>query len=119
MTLGAVSTVAEWERKTTPILSAPTQACAKIIQEFPKPSRGREFSSCYSSSVANIGLVKALMQAAKETCAGIADDAAVRLDRAMRGVTPALSARRRPLHRRLVERGKAYCVTAAIARNSK
>jgi hypothetical protein len=34
----------------------------------------------------------------------------------MRGVTPALSACRRPLHRRLAESGKAYCVTAAIAR---
>ena len=38
--------------------------------------------------------------------------------RAMRGVTPALSACRRPLHRRLMESGKAYRVTAAIARNS-
>ena len=37
-------------------------------------------------------------------------------DRAMRGVTPALSACRRPLHRRLAESGKASCVTAAIAR---
>jgi hypothetical protein len=34
-----------------------------------------------------------------------------------RGVTPALSAGRHPLHHRLVESGKAYCVTAAIARN--
>jgi hypothetical protein len=31
---------------------------------------------------------------------------AARMDRAMRGVTPALSARRRPLHRRLVESEK-------------
>src|SRR5262249_1428281 len=36
----------------------------------------------------------------------------------MRGVTPALSACRRPLHRRLMESGKAYRVTAAIARNA-
>jgi hypothetical protein len=40
-----------------------------------------------------------------------------KVERAMRGVTPALSACRRPLHRRLAESGKAYCVTAAIARN--
>jgi hypothetical protein len=39
------------------------------------------------------------------------------IERAMRGVTPALSACRRPLHRRLAESGKAYCVTAAIARS--
>ena len=41
----------------------------------------------------------------------------VKIARAMRGVTPALSACRRPLHRRLAESGKASCVTAAIARN--
>jgi hypothetical protein len=39
------------------------------------------------------------------------------IERAMRGVTPALSACRRPLHRRLAGSGKASCVTAAIARN--
>src|SRR5437763_1106437 len=39
-------------------------------------------------------------------------------DRAIRGVTPALSACRRPLHRRLRGEWKAYRVTAAIARNS-
>jgi hypothetical protein len=42
---------------------------------------------------------------------------ALKVERAMRGVTLALSACRRPLHRRLAESGKAYCVTAAIARN--
>jgi hypothetical protein len=41
----------------------------------------------------------------------------VNIERATRGVTPALSACRRPLHRRLAESGKAYRVTAAIARN--
>jgi hypothetical protein len=35
----------------------------------------------------------------------------------MRDVTPALSARRRPLHRRLLE-SEAYYVNAAIARNT-
>src|SRR5438093_7994627 len=39
--------------------------------------------------------------------------------RAMRGVTPALSACRRPLHRRLPGEWQAYCVTAAIARNAR
>src|SRR5439155_25949542 len=37
----------------------------------------------------------------------------------MRGVTPALSACRRPLHRRLPGEWQAYCVTAAIARNAR
>src|SRR5216684_5727404 len=37
----------------------------------------------------------------------------------MRGVTPALSACRRPLHRRLLGEWQAYCVTAAIARNAR
>ena len=41
------------------------------------------------------------------------------VDRAMRGVTPALSACRRPLHRRLPGEWQAYCVTAAIARNAR
>src|SRR5262249_8435487 len=43
----------------------------------------------------------------------------IEIGRAIRGVTPALSACRRPLHRRLFGEWSAYCVTAAIARSSR